>query len=104
MTVTENFNRALWETAQKYPELGIQRLFSRTPNICYYQYKNKAYVWTTERTGDGKFEGVVYRILKNGNWKLSKKCGFAKRWKAKDWTYKQYCKAKNIEFRSLHCV
>ena len=76
-------------------EDSLNRLFSQPqfhallpqpPNMRYYQAKGESYAfcWTTEpTTRDRKFHACIYRVLRNGNWKLKKSVSFRRRKVAK---------------------
>ncbi len=78
----------------KFPEL-----LPRTPNMRYFQVKKDyyAFCWTTQpTTKEHKFYACVYRILKNGTWKLKKRVGFARRKIAKARAWKWFEQRKKI--------
>jgi hypothetical protein len=70
-------------------------LLPRTPNLRYFKLRkdNYAFCWTTEpclEKGKKRFYACVYRILKDGTWKLKRRVGFAKRKVAKARALKWY--------------
>ena len=62
----------------------ISSLMPRMPNMRYWQKKGDhyAYCWTTEPClvkGKKRFYACVYRVLKDGTWKLKRRVDFARR-------------------------
>jgi hypothetical protein len=75
--------------------LAFRNLLPKTPNMLYFQAKKDCYAfcWTTEpclEKGKKRFYACVYRVLKDGSWKLKRKVGFAKRKVAKARALKWY--------------
>jgi hypothetical protein len=70
-------------------KLGITVV--RAPRFRYWRVRGDhyAFAYTTERTSDGKFWALKYRITKNA-WKLVKKVAFGRRRVAKARAYKWY--------------
>ena len=65
---------------------AINRIFAsilpRQPNMRYWEAKRGdpyKFCWTTQRTSDGKFWALIYRLLKDGTWVLKKKVAFGRR-------------------------
>jgi hypothetical protein len=94
------------ETAQQmferiinsHPDL-VRALARRQPSYRFYQDRatQSRYFYTTERIKHGqgmKYVAGIYRYLKTRKaYKLVKRVGFARRWKAKQWANQTYCKA-----------
>jgi hypothetical protein len=81
----------------------IQRVMPRQPSYRYFQRQGSKdrYFWTTEKINHKnkpRFVAGIYRYLKTKKqFKLVKKVGFAKRYKAKEWALKAKEKATSPE-------
>jgi len=70
----------------------VNKFFTvRMPRFRYWRVRGDhyAFAYTTERTSDGKFWALKYRVTKKA-WKLVKKVGFRRRRVAKARAYKWY--------------
>ncbi len=88
----EKFNEFLQKIVKK---LNLVPVTVTMPRFRYWQVKGDhyAFAWTTERTSDGKFWALKYRITKK-YWKLVKKVAFSRRRMAKARAYKWFIKRK----------
>ena len=69
-----------------------------SPRYRFWEDKNKnRFFYTIEKAnhnGKSRYIAGIYRFLKTKKqWKLVKTVGFAKKFKAKDWAYKNYSKS-----------
>lgn len=85
------------EAIAEHPELE-RLLRAAAPKQAAYRFwssgRGDRYFWTTEKIGHlggRRYVAGVYRFLKTKKqWKLVRKVGFAKRFKAKDWARREY--------------
>lgn len=73
--------------------LGEAGLLSQMPNFRYYEVNRKdpyKFCWTTQRSSNGKFYALIYRVRKDGTWVLKKKRVFGHRKTAKRYA-KEWC-------------
>lgn len=88
-----NLSEAITQAINSIPE--VRALFPSTPTYHYYSKENKdRYFWTTEKCnhkGSKKYVAGIYRYLKTSKrFKLVKRAGFAKKYKAKERAIKWY--------------
>ena len=81
------------QVMRDYPDLyrALQKVCPRSPSYRYFcrPGSKDRYFWTTEKinhNGRPRFVAGIYRYLKTRKqFKLIKRVGFAKRYKAKEW-------------------